>query len=850
MAKKTYVRRNTLIKKIVSLTVFLDALFLVLILASAVFLYYLNLNNTREENAIYQNQIVETTFMDIIDSVESDAHKLATDMDIINYLNYVNDGNPAIVNVADPDWEIYSNYLIQAESVMNYQKDGLYDLVYLATETECSSGPDGCGITYNGQLSFADWLLTQRPWYTSITGTNAILTDPYTDGLTGEYVISYVEKVFDGITLIGYVGIDIKLTNLATVLTDIQTNKIQDDNEVILFSNISNNPKVMYFSGDQYEDYYMQDAVNLPTIDAENSFGGQGINYILTSYNTNGVTFLDAFGHQFIAIYSDIESTGFTTVTLFYIDQGLQLEIMFLILLAAAGIAVVLIALLMNRTIKKSLLPIDDILETIEKIKNGDYQVHVNIKDNNEFKKIGDAINLMSEEIDRQVKITYETLAYDILTGLRNRASSTKELDATIFKSTKKSAVCLIQVDNLKNINVTKGQMIGDNLIKAIADELKNVLKTEKTLYSNGGNEFIYIKENVQSLESVEYTLNKLLVYFREPLVVKNIKTEVKFHIGVAVYPTDGVTLNDLIKKCDTALYKASEYGNKKIIFYNEKIARSVSYQAEISERLSQAIDKGQIYLKFQPLITNNSEIYGFEALARWNSPALGEIGPTVFIANAEESYLIIPIGTWILREACKKQVEIKKKFKQNFVMSVNVSPVQILQKDFTNIVRQIIKDTDIDPNYLTLEITESVFIEASVLLEDTIEELHKMGVKLSLDDFGTGYASLTYLRQINFDNLKIDKSFVDGIFTTEKDHRIIGTIVNLVHNLDMKVIAEGVETRKQYEYLKQIYTDVFQGYIFSKPLIIEDLYAYIKKFNDVPKNKRADVYAKLNEPG
>ena len=337
-------------------------------------------------------------------------------------------------------------------------------------------------------------------------------------------------------------------------------------------------------------------------------------------------------------------------------------------------------------------------------------------------------------------------------------------------------------------------------------------------------------------------------MYFREPLVVKNIKTQVKFHIGVAVYPTDGVTLNDLIKKCDTALYKASEYGNKKIIFYNEKIARSVSYQAEISERLSQAIEKGQIYLKFQPLITNSSEIYGFEALARWNSPALGEIGPTVFIANAEESYMIIPIGTWILREACLRQVELRKKFKQEFVMSVNVSPVQILQKDFLTIVKRIIKDTDINPNFLTLEITESVFIEASVLLEDTIEELHSMGVKLSLDDFGTGYASLTYLRQINFDNLKIDKSFVDGIFTTEKDHRIIGTIVNLVHNLDMKVIAEGVETRKQYEYLKQIYTDVFQGYIFSKPLIIEDLMAYIKKFNDVPKNKRADYYAKLNE--
>jgi EAL domain-containing protein (putative c-di-GMP-specific phosphodiesterase class I) len=331
-------------------------------------------------------------------------------------------------------------------------------------------------------------------------------------------------------------------------------------------------------------------------------------------------------------------------------------------------------------------------------------------------------------------------------------------------------------------------------------------------------------------------------------LVVKNIKTEVKFFIGVSIYPTDGTTLDELIKKCDTALFKADDNSQKKVIFYNEKIARTVSYQAEVSEQLSEAIQKEQLYLKYQPLVTKDNEIYGYEALARWNSPTLGEIGPQVFIANAEESYLIIPIGTWILKEACKAQVELRKKYGKEFVMSVNVSPVQILQNDFVDIIKGIIKETDITASYLTLEITESVFIEATVLLEDTIDQLHALGVKLSLDDFGTGYASLTYLRQINFDNLKIDKSFVDGIFNSSKDHRIVGTIVSLVHDLDMKVIAEGVETRKQYEYLKQISTDVFQGYIFSKPLALKDLCHFIDQFYKIPKSKRADVFSKLNE--
>jgi len=493
-------------------------------------------------------------------------------------------------------------------------------------------------------------------------------------------------------------------------------------------------------------------------------------------------------------------------------------------------------------------MPVKDILDAINEMKNGNFDKKVKVKENNEFRRIGNALNEMSENIKAKMKKTYDALAYDSLTGLKNHASAVNELNQTIFQSKTRAAVCLIQVDNLKNINVTKGQIIGDNLIKAIADELKKVFRNNKMLFFNGGNEFIYIKEDIESLEEVEFALNRLLVHFKQPLVVKNIKTEIKLHIGVSIYPSDGNSLNELIKKCDTALFKTSEEGYKKIIFYNEKIARSVSYQAEISEQLAQAISKNQLYLKYQPLVTNDNEIYGFEALARWSSPVLGEIGPQIFIANAEESYLIIPIGTWIFRQACLAQVEIRKKYNRNFVMSVNVSPLQILQKDFVSIVKKIVRETDIDPNYLTIEITESLFIEASVLLEDTIEQLHDIGIKLSLDDFGTGYASLTYLKQIDFDNLKIDKTFVDGIFANSTDHRIVATIVSLVHNLDMKVIAEGVETMKQYEYLREIATDVFQGFIFSKPLKLEDVYIFMNRFYKIPKAKRAAVFASLSE--
>lgn len=847
--KKQTQRKNSLTGKIVGLTVFLDALFLVLIVAGVVFLYYWNLSQERTNAATYQNQVITERYNEIFEDIEINVHKLATDTDIINYLNYVNLGNPpTIADTNDPNYSVYANYLAQAGYVMAYQEDDLFDLVYVATATSCSVGTDGCGITYEGELSSANWLLTERPWYQQLSGKDAVLTTPYVDELTGEYVISYVEKVFDGDTLVGYVGVDTKLTTLQSFFSTTFQDMIGTTNEIAILTNINHTPSVLYFSYTNGENYYLQSSADFQSIDTQSGYGSNGMAYLLDNYQTTGTTELNAFNHRFIAIYTDFADGTFTVITLYYANSLFNMEIMFAILLGVAALMVLLIGLLMHRSVKRSLAPIDKILETIDEIKNGNYDVHVDIKENNELKQIGHAINLMSEEINSQIKKTYDTLAYDVLTGLKNRASASSEIDETIFRSDQRAAVCLIQVDNLKNINVTKGQIIGDNLIRAIADELKKVFRSEETLFSNGGNEFVYIKDNIQSLEEVEYTLNRLLTHFKEPLTVKNIRTEVKLHVGISIYPSDGLTLDDLIKKCDTALFKAAEEGYKKIIFYNEKIARSVSYQAEISEQLSQAINKNQIYLRYQPLITNTNEIYGFEALARWSSPTLGEIGPQVFIANAEESYLIIPIGTWILREACLAQVAMRKKYNTEYVISVNVSPVQILQKDFVSIVRSIVRETDINPEYLTLEITESLFIEASVLLEDTIEELHRIGIKLSLDDFGTGYASLTYLRQINFDNLKIDKTFVDGIFANTKDHRIIGTIINLVHNLDMKVIAEGVETKKQYEYLKEISTDVFQGYIFAKPLLLDEAFRFIDQFYKIPKTKRADVFASLNE--
>jgi len=427
---------------------------------------------------------------------------------------------------------------------------------------------------------------------------------------------------------------------------------------------------------------------------------------------------------------------------------------------------------------------------------------------------------------------------------LKIRRAVHQEIEDHILSKSIKSAVCLFEIENIKNVNVTKGQNVADDLLKLVGERLSQTVKFKEGVYFNSGSEFVFLIPEIKQLDAVEVEVQRVLDSFRDPIIVQDLKVEIKVHIGIAIFPSDGKNMTELMKKCNTALYKAKQSNSAKFVFYNDRLTREVNYGAQVNDELSYALERNQLYLKYQPLIDKKSEIYGFEALIRWSSPTLGEISPQIFISNAEESHLIIPIGTWILRKSCQTQVALSKKFGIDFVMSVNVSPIQLIQKDFLDNLKKIIKETDINPTCLALEITEGVLIESTIYLDETIDFLHSIGAKISLDDFGTGYASLTYLRKIPFDNLKIDKSFVDGIFASKKDHSIIGTIVDLVHNLDMKIIAEGVETRKQYEFLKQIQTDVFQGFLFSKALTYDEVILYIDQFYKVARNKRLDVFA------
>ena len=659
------------------------------------------------------------------------------------------------------------------------------------------------------------------------------------------YTFTYVKRITVGTETIGYLGIDISLDSLGLVIDSIDRDINNETAEVLVFTDYIHGASLAFFSEEIYSDYFAVDQSAALALDKELGFEDSGLNNLLNNYEADVVVNQKVFDTDYLVTYNDLEDFGWRIIILIDNSTIFSIEMIFAFVLIAIGLLVYIISIILNRRIKKTLVPISKILESIEEIKNGNYDITVNLLENNEIKEIGDAINLMSKEISRQVDLVYDTFAYDALTGFKNISAAKLDINKFVLSGNKKTAICVFQVENIKNINIIKGQIVGDNLLKNISHELKEYLENSEFLYANGHDEFIYIMRDIPSLEYVESNISKILAHFKEPLTIKTIRLEVKFYIGISIYPTDGSVLDDLVKKSDTALYKARQSQSKRYLFYNENIAREISYKAQVSEQLSRTIDNSELYLKYQPLISNKNEMYGFEALVRWNSPVLGEISPNDFITNAEENYMIVPIGTWVLREACNMQVRLKELYGKEFTISVNVSSIQLMQYDFVDIVKQIIKETDISAEYLSLELTESVFLDSTVMIEEKIADLKALGIRFSLDDFGTGYASLTYLRQIAFDNIKIDKSFIDGIFSTDNDTKIVATIVNLVHNLDMMVIAEGVESKKQYEYLKQIGTDVFQGYMISEPLTEEALNAFIKMFYKIAKARRMDVLAR-----
>lgn len=488
----------------------------------------------------------------------------------------------------------------------------------------------------------------------------------------------------------------------------------------------------------------------------------------------------------------------------------------------------------------------EDIDRVIEELNNhihkksSYFQVECRIKDSfNKLKWVYIRAKALLDKDQQPIKIagsiaditerkTYEEriqfLAfYDQLTKLPNKHMLLKEFKNKIQKAKNdcsKFAIIFIDVDNFKRVNDTLGHNYGDEFLNCISNRLVNCLKDGDMVGRFGGDEFLILKSNINSNNEIENMSEKILKSIQEPIELNEEIIFTTASMGISMFPKDGTDDSSLLKSADTAMYNAKKCGKNRYLFYDENMSKKLIRKSNIINGLRNVIKDEELLLVFQPQIDlKTNKTIGAEVLLRWKNKKLGCISPKEFIPIAEKTEFIVPIGKWVLKQACLKNKEWLDKGSIPITISVNVSVVQLRQDDFLSSIKQVLQETKLPPKYLELEITESVMINHMEENLNIINEIKSLGVKIALDDFGTGYSSLNYLRLLPIDNLKLDKSFIDHIYENENEASIVDEIIKLAHKMDIKVIVEGVEIEEQLQELKKMDCDIIQGYYISKPI-------------------------------
>lgn len=425
---------------------------------------------------------------------------------------------------------------------------------------------------------------------------------------------------------------------------------------------------------------------------------------------------------------------------------------------------------------------------------------------------------------------------HDQLTGLENRFALNEKLNSLINKSGgKKFALIYIDIDNFKYVNDTMGHRFGDLLLKKISERLLENGILNSTVYRIGGDEFLVLVEKYYKKEYLERIAVNILKAFKPCFVVGKLNIYSTTSIGVSTYPEHGNETDELLKSADIAVYKAKEAGRNRIVFFNTPMNEEMTERMVIEKHLRNALDNNEFELYYQPqLDIKRSVISGFEALLRWRSPELGPVSPMKFISIAEATHLIIPIGEWVLREACRFLSNLEKMGHKGFNISVNISMLQLLQDDFAHMVMDTIDSVGLNPKQVELEITESILMESYEVIAGKLKLLRARGINIALDDFGKGYSSLNYLKNLPITTLKVDKSFIDTISNTGNDKSLTDLIVKIGRSMDLCVVAEGVETQEQMDYLIKHKCHKIQGYLLSKPVQEADIIKKIEEQNKI----------------
>ncbi len=462
------------------------------------------------------------------------------------------------------------------------------------------------------------------------------------------------------------------------------------------------------------------------------------------------------------------------------------------------------------------------------------FQTHRFLINNNGKQLFGGIYSDISEQKKTETKLNIMA-HYDLLTNLPNRALFQNSLKTSISKAKRnKSRIALmfLDLDNFKTINDTLGHDYGDLLLIEVARRLKSILRAEDTVCRLGGDEFTIILDDIQDNSYPSIVAQKIIDSLSQPIQLDDEVGYIGASVGIAIFPDDADSIELLIKNADIAMYSAKNGGKNVYRYFTEDMNADSIERLELSNDLRNAIANNQLQLHYQPIIdTKNNTLHAFEALVRWEHPKYGLITPENFIKLAEEGGFMAKVGKWVLQRACK-QIRFMQDAGLDAKIAVNISSKQLTQNHLEQTLKSIVKESKINPKLLELEVTESFLMENIEQVEQVLTNLKAIGINTAIDDFGTGYSSLGRLKKLPISKLKIDKSFIDDIPRDKDDMVIASTIITLARELSLEVVAEGVETKEQAEFLKKHGCNLMQGYLFSKAIPENEINSYIKKIS------------------
>lgn len=607
-----------------------------------------------------------------------------------------------------------------------------------------------------------------------------IISDVYNDPRTGKYEIAVINLIYseESDEPLGIVVLDILLDDL-----------IEDINSK----------------------FYMGDLNTYIKLDNNKYYSSEGIVDSIKDKKNNYVVKLKDVFDDNIDIYLEFDKDS-----IIYNRAMRSINKFRIIIFTILGTVYLLILILLIRGVFKPILKsLDKLKILLKNLENKD----LNFEKLDEFEQLEVVSSSLGSSINKKIK---SLIYYDELTQLPNRKLLFKQCN-DLIKANRKFALIFVDLNKFKYINDVFGHSSGDQVLVEFSNRLKKCLKGKGIVSRYSGDEFIIIYSNyIDNNELEAFYNNVILKEFKEPIIFNNNKVFMDFAAGVSVYPKDGNNFNDLINKSDFMMYSSKKNNKRaKLLFFNDVIYNEILEIETMKEDLKYAVDNNEFVLYYQPIVDKNKAIKKLEALIRWNNRKLGYISPDKFIEYAEETGEIVKVGYWVIEDVCKNFNEL---FKSNNMLqvSINVSPIQLMEVDFVNKAEEILNKYNVTWRNLCLEITETAVLDENIIIRDNLLLLNKKGVKIALDDFGTGYASFSYLKKFKLDILKIDRIFIDN--GLDIDYKIVDNIKSIANLLNMETVIEGVETEEQFNNLKSVGCEYFQGYYFSRPLPISEI--------------------------